>query len=377
MSIETVNPFLTWAPPGQPIVIQIDHSAMDRMNVEVMRGFGVTRRRGTETGGVLLGTIDRRSTKPLIYIRDFEVVPCEYASGPSYVLSTGDRDRFKNVISKWQPSLDRDIYAVGYFRSHTRDGFALDERDAGMVREFFPDPLDVALLIKPFATRSATAGFFLKEKGGLVTASTPFEFKFETPGAGTSPVVERVPGEPDSKLGGNSVPSRPPSTAPQPVRVDSSSHREPMPPPPSVGSGARSRALTAAFCLALLAFGVACGYEYARSDLRNRRAATNLAGPGGLPNSDLYSMQLQAARAGNSILIRWSREAGPVQAALHGVLTIAEGQDSKDVKLGFAELRSGTAMYPIRGSEVRLRLEVFFRDNRSFVESAVYSDAVQ
>ncbi|HYP04822.1 MAG TPA: hypothetical protein VER03_01200, partial [Bryobacteraceae bacterium] len=85
MSTETVNPFLTWAPPGKPLVIQIDHSAMDRINVETMRGFGVTRRRGTETGGVLLGRIDRKPKTPVIYIYDIEVVPCEYAAGPSYV----------------------------------------------------------------------------------------------------------------------------------------------------------------------------------------------------------------------------------------------------------------------------------------------------
>ena len=153
---------------------------MDRMNIEVMRGFGVTRRRGTETGGVLLGKIDRREKSPRHPHSGFRGCTVRVCSGPSYVLSPADQQRFKEVVAKWQPSLDKDVYAVGYFRSHTRDGFALDDRDAIVFREFFPDPLDVALLVKPFATRAATAGFFLKEKGVLVTASTPMEFKFET-----------------------------------------------------------------------------------------------------------------------------------------------------------------------------------------------------
>ena len=55
-------------------------------------------------------------------------MPCEYASGPSYVLSANDKQQFKEAVERWQPSLDRDLYAVGYFRSHTRDGFSLDER---------------------------------------------------------------------------------------------------------------------------------------------------------------------------------------------------------------------------------------------------------
>ena len=47
------------------------------------------------------------------------------------------------------------------------------------------------------------------------------------------------------------------------------------------------------------------------------------------------------------------------------MLTVTEGNNSKEVKLGFAELRNGTALYPHIGPEVRFRLELFFADNRS------------
>ena len=352
---------------------------MDRMNIEVMRGFGVTRRRGTETGGVLLGKIDRREKDPVITIRDFEVVPCEYASGPSYVLSPGDLQRFKEVVAKWKPSLDRDLYAVGYFRSHTRDGFALDDRDAGVVREFFRDPLDVVLLVKPFATRAATGGFFLKDKGALVTASTPMEFKFETP-AGSPPLeaaaAETPPPASVPKL--TAPPPRPNAATPQP-KPDVDSRFVPendlfaahvKPPSPWL-----PRLIWAAFGLALLAFGAAIGYEYAgRTLAKQSPMATPVARATGLPNSDLYSVQLQTSRNGNSVMVKWNRDAAPIQAALHGVLTVTEGANSKEVKLGFAELRNGTAMYPAGNRETRFRLEIFFKDNRSFVESATYAD---
>jgi hypothetical protein len=375
VSTETVNPFLTWAPPGKSLVVQIDHEAMDRMNIEIMRGFGVTRRRGTETGGVLLGKIDRRSASPTVFVRDFEVVPCEYASGPSYVLSAADQQRFKETVEKWQPSLDRDIYAVGYFRSHTRDGFALDERDTAVVREFFPDPLDIALLVKPFATRPAIAGFFLKEKGVLVSSSTPLEFKFETPGRGippaaAEPVREASPAKPPA------VPAaaRAKATAPD-LRTEIaepafqrdlfSAHVQ----PPSPWT---RRLSWAAFCLALLAFGAACGFEYAGRALQKQKPQVNLSVPGGLPNSEMYAVQLQVVQAGSSVMVKWDRDAAPIQAALNGVLTVIEGANSKEVKLGFAELRNGTAMYPLVAPEITFRLEIFFKGNRSFVESAVY-----
>jgi hypothetical protein len=386
VSTETVNPFLTWAPPGKSLVIQLDHAVMDRMNIEVMRGFGVTRRRGTETGGLLLGKIDRKAENPVIYIQDFEVVRCEYAFGPSFVLSPADQQRFKEAVEKWQPSLDRELYAVGYFRSHTRDGFALDDRDALVFREFFPDPLDVALLVKPFATRPAIAGFFLKEKGALVTSSTPMEFKFETPSAvresadeDNSPRLAAAPPKPAS------APPPPPPPAPKPQlstprfpsRAESFPERDMFMAQTAGVSPWGRRLIWGAFYVALLAFGSAVGYEYAGRTLLKRNPAATGSSPaaGGLPNSDLYSIQLQTARVGDSVMVKWDRNASPIQAALHGILTVTEGLNSKDVKLGFAELRNGTAMYPIGSRETRFRLEIFFKDNRSFVESATYMNA--
>lgn len=363
---------------------------MDRINVETMRGFGVTRRRGTETGGVLLGRIDRKPKTPVIYIYDIEVVPCEYAAGPSYVLSPTDEQRFRDAVARWQPSLDRDSYAVGYFRSHTRDGFTMDERDAAVMREFFRDPVDVALLIKPFATRAATAGFFLKEKGELVTASTPLEFKFETPARPAAAAQETPPApapEPKARavaptaVAAPPTPaatrSRPPRTSPL-VAPDPQGQRDLFAAEVAPPSG-RLRALSwTAFFAALLAFGAACGYEYAGRTLEAQRRPAVPAGAGtptGLPNADLYTVHLQVSQAGSSVMVKWNRDAAPIQAALHGVLTVTEGANSKEVKLGFAELRNGAAMYPLIAPEIRFRLEIFFKNNRSFVESAVFTQA--
>ena len=137
------------------------------------------------------------------------------------------------------------------------------------------------------------------------------------------------------------------------------------------------RLIWGAFYVALLAFGSAVGYEYAGRTLLKQNPAVTSASPaaGGLPNSDLYSVRLQTAKVGASVMVKWDRNAAPIQAALHGVLTVTEGLNSKEVKLGFAELRNGTAMYPIGNRETRFRLEIFFKDNRSFVESATYTDA--
>jgi hypothetical protein len=353
-------------PPGKPLEIRLDHSVIQRINIEVMRGFGVTRRRGTETGGLLIGKIDRLSSPPVLHIQDFEVCPCEYASGPSYLLSANDWQNFKQTVSRWEPSLDRDLYAVGYFRSHTREGFALDENDASVFRAFFRDPLDVALLIKPFATRVAEAGIFLQDKGALAAESPAIEFQFtgrqkqpSVAEAVATPVSALEPPQAAVALKKAKIIERP-SPAPYERPMFAEHHaRE--------SSGWGRRLSWFAFSLALLAFGGACGYEYAGA-----RAARPLATAGPSAQAEVYSVRLQVSQVDSSLMVKWDRDSAPIQAAMHGVLTVTEGSNSKEVKLGFAELRNGTAMYPNVGAEVRFRLELFFKENRSFVESAEF-----
>jgi hypothetical protein len=350
------------------MVIRLDHQVVQRVNIDVMRGFGVTRRRGTETGGLLIGKIDRRA-EPVIHIQDFEVVPCEYASGPSYVLSANDRKRFQDAVARWQPSLERDLYAIGYFRSHTREGFGLDDHDTELFREFFRDPLDVALLVKPFATRTATAGLFLQENGVLAAEKCAVEFPF----SGGPLRKEEAPPEPAA-----------PAPVPKPVAP-----RRPVPPPAAVrerpmfaahqeeSSGWGTRFAWTIFGIALLAFGAACGFEYGYAQARKTLIplAASSASSGARPEFDLYSVHLQAVQNGSSVMVKWNRDAAPIQGALRGLLTVTEGIDSKEVKLGFAELRNGTALYPHVGPEIRFRLELFFADNRSFVETAEFRES--
>src|SRR5947209_7758002 len=151
---ETAGDYFLWQPPGKNFSIHLDFSVIDRMNVEVMRGFGAVRRRGAEVGGILLGRIDTSAEQTVITIVDFEPVGCEYAFGPSYILSQPDLQRFRKSLAEHDPTISHDIYTVGYYRSHTRDGLSLDDQDARFFREYFPDPLHVFLLVKPFATRA-------------------------------------------------------------------------------------------------------------------------------------------------------------------------------------------------------------------------------
>ena len=62
-----------------------------------MRGYGSNPKRNPEVGGILIGTVQQDSPIPnsptIIRIEAFEVVPCSYRRGPSYVFSRAGRLR--------------------------------------------------------------------------------------------------------------------------------------------------------------------------------------------------------------------------------------------------------------------------------------------
>lgn len=133
----------------------------------------------------------------------------------------------------------------------------------------------------------------------------------------------------------------------------------------------------AAFGIALLAFGGACGFEYGNAQARKAFIPSAAAGAAGSTANrlDLYAVHLRVSQTDTTVMVKWDRDAIPIQAALYGMLTVTEGENSKQVRLGFAELRNGTALYPHIGPEIRFRLELFFADNRSFVETAAFRQA--
>jgi hypothetical protein len=364
-----------------------------------MRGFGVTRRRGTEVGGVLLGRIDAAGAAPIVSIYDYEAVPCEYSQGPSYLLSERDLQVFREAVSKWRREVSPDRYVVGYYRSHTRDGLFLDENDARLFHDHIRDPQAVALVVKPYATRVCDAGFFLQKNGKLVTESSPLEFPFQsketvevapgppvTPEPPPAPVF--VPPEPPPKpeppaprlvpkprIVERPVPRPPAQPAEQPLQPPPESPREqPMFSTyyPADAPSWRRRSLWVAFTLAALGFGSVAGYLYGGGKIESLGSWVVQGVSKGAPReTDPYSVNLTAAAQGQSVLIRWNRESSMVQAALRGVLSITENGATKEVALDAPELRNGTVLYHSASSEIRFRLDLYFKDNRMFAESVI------
>src|SRR5579862_2008743 len=168
--------YYVWEIPGKAVTVHLHLDVVDRILSEVMRGFGAVPKRGAEVGGILIGTVEHGDVS-VVRIEDFDPVECEYKRGPSYLFADEDAVAFRSAWSRWQPDDMRPGYAVGFFRSHTREGMSLGREDIDLMDEYFPAPSQVALLIKPYGTKVSQAGFFMREDGQF-PAATPLEFPF-------------------------------------------------------------------------------------------------------------------------------------------------------------------------------------------------------
>ncbi len=351
MATPTQGPsgYYVWEVPGQPVVVQLRLDVVDRLAAEVVRAFGALPKRGAEVGGLLIGNT-RPGLPTIVRIDDFEPVPCEYRRGPSYAFTEEDRGDFEDCWRRWQPSASPSSYAVGYFRSHTRDGLALAPEDLEIMDRLFPGAAHLALLIKPFATKVSAGGFFVRQHG-VFPEATPLEFPLRRRELLGEEPAPRAPAE-ARMLGRKERPAPPPAANP-----------EPNPPrairPAATQQGSRSGWVWLPLTFLFLLLGAALGYQFAITS--GARAAAIAAQD--------FSLSLAIRQTGDNLTITWSRVTPAIRYAQRGVLEIADGVEAKPISLDAAQLSSGRLIYHNASKSVRLRLTVFPQAGVSVMET--------
>ena len=69
---------------------------------------------------------------------------------------------------------------VGWYHSHTRSEIFLSDADLAIHNRFFPEPWQVALVLKPHTFEPMRAGFFFREhEGSMRTQASYREFRLE------------------------------------------------------------------------------------------------------------------------------------------------------------------------------------------------------
>ena len=371
--------------PGKSLVVYLSLNTVDRMSVDIMRGLGAIPKRGAEVGGVLLGSIEMPESandfKTIVRVDDFANIACEYARGPSYLLSAAERSKFEDVVERAQRNPK--LHAVGYYRSHTREGALMPaDEDRDLFRRSLSNPAAVMLLVHPFATKVSTAKIFVGEDGELALEA-PNEFPFrrrEMTGEDAPPRrslqerqerpertertdrLERVgrPREEETKLDFSTL--RPPEVrevkkeplaqAPPPQYSLPPSFAEPPQRPPKRGF------IWVPVCFLFLILGAALEYQAAQA-----------FGSGGNPEAKAYFLNLSAGKNGNTLTVRWDRDSPVVRAADHGVLEIVDGGFSKPVPLDPDHLREGTVVYQNTAAQVTFHLVVYLSSNVTVTET--------
>ena len=275
-------------------------------------------------------------------------------AGPSYLLSGDDQRAFEEACEQWRPDASRQAYAVGYFRSHTRDGMALSPEDVELMNRYFPEPSQVALLIKPFATKVSPAGFFFREDG-VFQPATPLEFPFrrrELGGEEPPPrrsLMERRPRSRDLR-------SMVPASVEEGVGDEEYAGTEPIPQPEHAyvtTAPAKSRLrggwvwIPLSFIFLLL--GVLLGFQAALT-----------MGPkvsaGGAPD---FALSLSVNKSDDNLAVKWDRQAAAVRSAQRGVIEIQDGGQTLSRDLDAAQLQNGNMIYRNSSNAVRFRLIVY------------------
>jgi hypothetical protein len=359
METRTQDPagYYVWEVPGQSVVVHVRLDVVDRLAAEVMRGFGSVPKRGAEAGGFLIGTI-RPGVPAIVRIDDFEPVACEYRRGPSYLFTEEDGVAIEDGWRRLQPSVSPSAYAVGYFRSHTRDGFSLAPEDLELLDHFLPGPAHVALLIKPYATKVSVAGFFVREHG-VFPEATPLEFPLRRRELlGEEPAPRRPLGQ--GRRPADTVTMSP--EEPPPSAFGLAGH-EPVPAQNSEPVFARSRLPRGWVWLPLiflfLLLGGALGYELALT--AGARAAASTVQD--------FSLSLSVKKTGDNLRLSWSRRSPAVRYAQRGLLEIDDGGYTRPVALDAAQLQNGSLIYRSVSKSVRFRMTVFPQARVSVVET--------
>ncbi len=379
----TSNKFYVWEVPGKNTVIHLDYSVVDRLLIEVMRGFGAIPRRGAEVGGVLLGSIEP-GERTIVRVEEFEPVVCEHRRGPSYLLSDADTARYDEIVARHRFNPEKRLYAVGGYRSHTREGMALQPEDLRQWDTYYPEASSIFLLVKPFATRVSMAGFFFREDGGKVQTEAPYlEFPFRRRELGggassarmreASPVANVITSSFGYQSGHASTAGVEADNEPEAAadyadsyyyeEADRSGSANTAPAYEQRSDAGVSRfrktniwiPLSFIFLLFGVLIGILMGTNY-----RSARAAGVL--------SDAYSLSLGVNRSGDYLQVRWDRAAQAIRSAQRGVLTITEGQYDKKVDLDVIQLQNPTVYYRNSSDAVKFRLEIFTKERVSVAE---------
>lgn len=397
--------YYRWKPEQAKFAVELNLALVDRFSREIAKTGGGGEKPNAEIGGILLGSIPTDAPSTL-RIEDMELVPCDYRSGPYYLLEGFDRARFferrRDLALK-----ESELQPVGLFRTHTRDSaLLLSPEDHELMVNEFPLGLRVALLIKPSTTGSSEAAFFLPERGRMQEERSYLSFPFRkaqlaplaAPAIRKEQLTAQEP-EPSVGLSTTGTIPAPKSTETKPLPVEKAEPRTATQP------GSRfdelldrqertpARRRTAA-PTATLSFEPSDSESLSKAP-RTEEQATQTSLPihtgsilriaalfvlGSLlgyfagvniPWNQLWGdnskeLSLAATEQSRSLRITWNRDWRELKEASVGRLRIVDGKSNHEITLSPQELNAGSVTYQRQSEDVQLALQISLRNSTTY-----------
>ncbi len=316
--------------PPAPVAIEYSAETMEAIRTAVVDGLYKLAKGGLEVGGLLLGereggTVRILATRP---------VRCEHAFGPTFRLSPNDEAALNAQVSAIHAEApSTELTLVGWYRSSTRGGLKLTERDRLLWDHYCPELWQVALLLHPERLQPTRAGFFVRHAGGRRDDELPCNV-FEL-----APLLK--PFQPLSAPAAPPLPDPPPSEldAGRPIAIAG----EPVPVPVCEPAPAERRVrfwllFALAWCIAAasLAFGLR---EY------------------WLP-APVPPLTLRVSDLAGQLLVQWDPTGAPVRQALAGRLEFTDGGARRAFQLDGPQARGGSFTYVRASGDVAVHLQL-------------------
>jgi len=376
------NSTIVWAPAQSPVSIEYSLDLMCRIRDHVIVGFHRLAKRGIECGGILYG--QRKGRR--ITIEAVREVRCEYRSGPSFILSESDCQALTNQLAEPDPDL-AGLSPVGLYISHTKDDISVTERDLVVYDDYFPDPWQVLLILRPGRQGAVRAGFFVREAlGGMQTERSYEEFELDPPSdpaesaaliaaARMAPAVEAPPSprprnrhsSSDLRHGGDAAgPAAGSDSVAASAAAVIRAASPPLPQVPLETDPPRFSALP--HSTPRLRLPLPAGLlQHANPQQRHWiwlgawvllviTIASAVYWLLTLRNPD--PILLRVSEQSGDLRIEWDRASSSIQHASTGTLEIRDGARTRTIRLSSDQLALGSYLFPAGASDVAIRLSV-------------------
>jgi proteasome lid subunit RPN8/RPN11 len=326
----------TWNAPGYSLSIEYSVAVLEQIREIAVDGYHRVPHGGVETGGILFGT----HQEDLLRVAAWRPIACEYARGPSFLLSEKDEAALAESLKVYQDDAElARLEPVGWYRAHTRSEVLLSDADLTFFSRFFPLPWQVGLIVRPASFAPTRAGFFFRgADGGIHAQSSYLEFTLTPVAIDQAPLPTEIPVTPPAVV-----------TAPDPSSVPATEPREqlqPEPPPPLRHTGGNWKWYAASLIVLAIA---ALGFW--------------------LPRPVHPDLTLSATDVGGQLRIAWDGAAPSISQAKSGSMDIDDHGVRTQVTLTQADLRSGNLIYARQSSDVGIRLTVAVPGSPPLVET--------